>query len=203
MDAGVSGTSPRQASGERMMSPKPDTTAAVVNQMTRRLSNICKGEVMPMLQSTVSKSAALGAAVLIAALIPHVASATLGQPETTVQTDVAQAHAAIKSMQDRTRYRVHEIQLPSGTVMREFVAPDGNVFAVAWQGPTRPDLRQALGQYFDAYASAPRSKFADRRHVQIQQGDLVLQSGGHMRALTGRAYLLSAIPSGVNIGDLH
>jgi hypothetical protein len=157
---------------------------------------------MPMLQSRVFKSTALGAAALIAALIPHLACATLGQPEITVQTDVAAAHAAIKSMQDRTSYRVHEIQLPSGTVMREFVASNGNVFAVTWQGPTRPDLRQALGQYFDAF-SAPRSKFADRRHVQIQQGDLVLQSGGHMRALTGRAYLLSAIPSGVTVGDLQ
>jgi hypothetical protein len=156
-----------------------------------------------MLQSNVFKSTALGALVLIAALIPQVALATLGQPEITVQADVSLAHAAIKSMQDRTSYRVHEIQLPSGTVMREFVAPNGNVFAVTWQGPTRPDLRQALGQYFDAFSSAPRSKFADRRHVQIQQGDLVLQSGGHMRALRGRAYLLSAIPSGVTIGELQ
>jgi hypothetical protein len=149
------------------------------------------------------RSAALGAAMLIAVLIPHVASATLGEPEITVQSDIAQARAALKFSQDRTGYRVHEIQLPSGTVMREFVAPNGNVFAVAWQGPTRPDLRQALGQYFDAFASVPRSKFSDRRHVQIQQGDLVLQSDGHMRALSGRAYLVSAIPSGVNIGDLH
>ena len=158
---------------------------------------------MPIFLSSDFKSAALGAALLIAVLIPHVASATLGEPEITVQTDVAQAHAVIKSSEDRTSYRVHEIQLPSGIVMREFVAPNGKVFAVAWQGPTRPDLRQALGQYFAAFASAPRFKFSDRRHVQIQQGDLVLQSGGHMRALSGRAYLLSAIPSGVNIGDLH
>ena len=158
---------------------------------------------MPIFRSNDMKRAALGVAVLIAALMPHVASATLGQPETTVQNDIAQAHASLKSSQDRTAYRVHEIQLPSGTVMREFVAPNGNVFAVAWQGPTRPDLRQALGQYFDAFASAPRSKFSDRRHVQIQQGDVVVQSGGHMRALSGRAYLQSAIPSGVNLGDLH
>jgi Protein of unknown function (DUF2844) len=158
---------------------------------------------MPIFQSNDFKRTALGVAALIAALLPHVASATLGQPEITVQTDAAQTHAAIKFSEDRTGYRVHEIQLPSGTVMREFVAPSGNVFAVAWQGPTRPDLRQALGQYFDAFASAPRTKFSDRRHVQIQQGDLVVQSGGHMRALSGRAYLLSAIPSGVNIGDLH
>ena len=158
---------------------------------------------MPMIESNDLKRAALGLAVLFAALIPQIASATLGQPEVTVQTDVAQLHATIRSSEDRTSYRVHEIQLPSGTVLREFVAPNGNVFAVAWQGPTRPDLRQALGQYFDAFTSAPRSKFADRRHVQIQQGDLVVQGGGHMRALSGRAYLLSAIPSGVNIGDLQ
>jgi hypothetical protein len=158
---------------------------------------------MPIFQSNDFKSAALGVVVLIAALLPQVASATLGEPEITVQTDVALAHASIKSSEDRTGYRVHEIQLPSGTVMREFVAPNGNVFAVAWQGPTRPDLRQALGQYFGAFASAPRSKFSDRRHVQIQQGDVVVQSSGHMRALSGRAYLQSAIPSGVNLGDLH
>ena len=159
---------------------------------------------MPNYQSDAFKRAALGVAALIVTLLPHVASATLGQPEVSVQTDIAQARASLKSSQDRTAYRVHEIQLPSGTVMREFVAPNGNVFAVAWQGPTRPDLRQALGQYFDAFASAPpRSKFSDRRHVQIQQGDLIVQSGGHMRALSGRAYLQSAIPSGVNLGDLH
>ena len=158
---------------------------------------------MSPIASTRFKRSALLGAMLAAALSPCVASATLGEPEITVQTDVARAHASIKSLQERTTYRVHEIALPTGTVMREFVAPSGKVFAVTWQGPRRPDLRQALGQYFDAYVSAPRSKFADRRHVQIQQGDLVVQAGGHMRALSGRAYLLSAIPSGVNIGDLH
>ncbi len=158
---------------------------------------------MPATASNPFKSAALVVAVLAAALSPCVATATLGEPEMTVQTDVARAHASILSLQDRASFRVHEIALPSGTVMREFVASNGKVFAVAWHGPRRPDLRQALGQYFDAYVSAPRSKFADRRHVQIQQGDLVVQAGGHMRALSGRAYLLSAVPSGVDIRDLH
>jgi hypothetical protein len=158
---------------------------------------------MPLLRSDEFKLAALAAAAFVAATAPRVACATLGEPEVTVQTDVARALASIKFSQEREGYRVHEIQLPSGTVMREFVGTDGKVFAVAWQGPTRPDLRQALGQYFDSYASAPRSKFADRRHVQIQQGDLVVQAGGHMGALSGRAYLASAVPSGVNLGDLH
>ena len=158
---------------------------------------------MPLLRSDEIRIFALAAVAFMAAATPRIASATLGEPEITVQSDVARARASIKSLQERESYRVHEIQLPSGTVMREFVGTDGKVFAVAWQGPTRPDLRQALGQYFDSYISAPRAKFADRRHVQVQQGDLIVQSGGHMGALSGRAYLVSAIPSGVSIGELH
>jgi hypothetical protein len=158
---------------------------------------------MPLFPSDEFKGVVLAAAVLVAALSPRMASATLGEPEITVQHDVDRAHASIKSSQDRTGYRVHEIMLSSGTSMREFVAPSGMVFAVTWQGPIRPDLRQALGQYFQPFVSAPRAKFADRRHLQIQQGDLVVQMSGHMRALFGRAYLASAIPSGVNVGDLH
>jgi hypothetical protein len=149
------------------------------------------------------KIAALSSVILLAALGPRMAFATLGEAETTVQTDVAQLRASLKSSADRTGYRVHEIQLPSGTVLREFVAASGTVFAVAWNGPARPDLRQTLGQYFDVFVAAPKSKYADRRHVNIQQGDLVVQGSGHMRALSGRAYLASAIPSGVNLGDLH
>jgi hypothetical protein len=158
---------------------------------------------MPIFRSGECRIAALSGALLIAALGPRIASATLGEPEITVQTDVAQLRASIKSSQDRASYRVHEIQLPSGTMLREFVAPDGTVFAVAWNGPTKPDLRQALGRYFDTYVSAPKPKYADRKHMNIQQGDLVVQGGGHMRALSGRAYLASAIPSGVNLGDLQ
>ena len=158
---------------------------------------------MPIFRSGEIKITMLLSAVLIAALGPRIAGATLGEPEVTVQSDVAQLRASIKNSDDRAGYRVHEIQLPGGTLLREFVAPDGNVFAVAWNGPTKPDLRQALGKYFDAMVSAPKPKFADRRHLQIQQGDLVVQGSGHMRAFSGRAYLASAIPSGVDLGDLH
>jgi hypothetical protein len=43
MDAGIPGTGPGQASGEGVMSLKSDGKAAFLNQMTQRLSNICKG----------------------------------------------------------------------------------------------------------------------------------------------------------------
>jgi len=185
------------------MSPMPDNLArrgepngAAVLKGVQRIT-------MSIFRSGEFKIAALTSALLIASLGPRIASATLGEPEMTVQSDVAQLRASIKSSQDRAGYRVHEIQLPGGTLLREFVAPDGNVFAVAWNGPTKPNLRQALGKYFDTYVSAPKAKFADRRHVNVQQGDLVVQARGHMRAFSGRAYLASAIPAGVNLGDLH
>jgi hypothetical protein len=159
---------------------------------------------MPISRSGEIKITALLCTVLMTTLGPRIAGATLGEPEITVQSDVAQLRASIKTSEDRVGYRIHEIQLPDGTLLREFVAPDGNVFAVAWNGPTKPNLRQALGKYFDAMVSAPKPKFADHRHLQIQQGDLVVQGSGHMRAgFSGRAYLVSAIPSGVNLGDLH
>jgi hypothetical protein len=142
------------------------------------------------------------AAAMLLALLPGVAGATLGEPEATVQTDTQLLRGAIKSTA-RSNYRVHEIQLPSGTVLREFVASDGNVFAIAWSGPALPNLRQTLGRYFDTYVAAAQAKQMGRNHLHVVQDNLVIQAGGHMRAFTGRAYLPQAVPAGVSLGDLR
>jgi len=139
--------------------------------------------------------------IACAVLLPCAASATLGEPASSVQTDGVQLQGSIKES-DRGAYRVHEIQLPSGTLVREYSGLDGVVFAVAWHGPFMPDLRQMLGRYFDAYVTVAKAKHADHHHLQIQQSDLVVQSSGHMHAFNGRAYLPQAIPGGVSIGDL-
>jgi hypothetical protein len=184
------------------MSPMPDTIARRMNQIKVRFSNLQR-IAMPIFQRDEFKVAALLGAVMVATFSPSVACAALGEPESTVQSDVAQLRAAMKSTEERIGYRVHEIELPSGTLLREFVGPDGNVFAVAWKGPQMPNLRQAFGRYFDIFAAAPRSKFTDHKHLQVQQGDLVVQSSGHTLTFSGRAYLASAVPSGVSLGDLH
>jgi hypothetical protein len=149
----------------------------------------------------VKKCVLIGAG-LVAAMSPCIADATLGEPETSVQTDVAQLHGSIK-ITDHTSYRLHEIQLPSGTVVHEFAGLDGKVFAVAWKGPMIPNLRQTFGRYFDTYVTAAKAKRTGHTQVQIQTSDLVVQSSGHMRAFSGRAYLPQAIPNGVDIGDLR
>jgi hypothetical protein len=148
------------------------------------------------------KPIVLLSAILLSGIGPGIASAALGEPEASVTADVAQLKGSIK-VTDRTRYRVHEIQLSSGTVVREFIGLDGKVFAIAWKGPTIPNLRQILGQYFDTYVAAAKAKHQGHTRLQIQQSDLVVQAGGHMRAFSGRAYLPQAVPSGVSVGDLH
>ncbi len=148
------------------------------------------------------KHVVLSSVALLSGLGPCIASATLGGPETSVQGDVVELKGSIK-VTEHASYRLHEIQMVSGTVVREFVGSDGKVFAVAWSGPTIPNLRQMLGQYFDNYVTAAKSKHAGHTHLQIQQSDLVVQAAGHMRAFSGRAYLPQAVPSGVSVGDLR
>ena len=148
------------------------------------------------------KKCALASALVGAALCPHVASAALGEPATTVQSEAAQLHGSL-SVGEHQNYRLHEIQLPSGTLVREFSGRDGRVFAVSWNGPSIPNLRQTLGRYFDHYVTAAKAAHAGHHRLQINRDDLVIKAGGHMRAFSGLAYLPQALPSGVNVRDLH
>jgi hypothetical protein len=77
------------------------------------------------------------------------------------------------------------------------------VFAVAWQGALMPDLRQTLGRYFDRYTAAASEKRAGRRQVAVRDSDLVVQSSGHMRSFSGRAYLPKLLPQGVTLEELR
>ena len=143
----------------------------------------------------------VAAAALLGLLDPVRSQAALGEPEATVTSDAQQLGGVMKSTQ-RTSYRVHQILLPSGTELREYAGSDGLVFAVGWKGPALPDLRQALGRYFDVYVGAQKAK-RGRGHVEFQQEGLVVQSRGHMRAFSGRAYLSQSLPAGISLDELR
>jgi hypothetical protein len=144
----------------------------------------------------------LAGAAVVGTLWSCVASATLGETEASIAAEPQLASASIKETM-RGSYRVHEVQQPSGTVIREYAGLDGKVFAVTWHGPFFPNLRQTLGSYFDQYTAAAPAGRQDRNHVQVHESNLVVQVGGHMRAYGGRAYLPQALPSGVTAGDLE
>lgn len=141
--------------------------------------------------------AILSAAVL---MIHSPALAGLGEDVSSVHADRAQMLGSLRSTQTQS-YAVHEIHGATGTTVREYVS-GGKVFAVAWQGPWPPDMRQILAGYFDQYQQAAQtevSSHAGRRPLKIEQPGLVVQSGGHMRSFAGRAYVPEMLPPGVSV----
>ncbi len=134
------------------------------------------------------------ALVLLVVSVP--AAATLGEDVASVRADQTQMQATLQ-ITGAGNFAVHEISMPSGTVVKEYVSPAGLVFAVSWQGPSLPDLQRVLGRYFEQYAGALRSQGIGLGSRRIQGPGLVVQSGGHMRAFFGRAYVPQMLPQGV------
>jgi hypothetical protein len=124
------------------------------------------------------------------------AAATLGEDASSVPVDQAQMQATLQ-ITSAAKFAIHELHLPSGTVVREYVSPAGMVFAVSWQGPVLPDLQQVLGRYFEQYVQAAQTQDGAAGSRATQQPGLVVQTGGHMRAFFGKAYVPQMLPRGV------
>ena len=90
--------------------------------------------------------------------------------------------------------------LPNGLTVRQYLDPAGIVFAVAWDGPVLPDFERLLGSSYATYDDAVRKQ---RRGVTLQNANLVIESGGMMRAFTGRAYLPEKLPPALTAQDIH
>jgi hypothetical protein len=127
--------------------------------------------------------------------------AALGGPEASVFADQSQINATLRTVSS-AKYTMHELQVPSGTTVREYVAPTGTVFGIAWAGPSMPDLRQLLGTHFDDYVAALAARRTVRGPVLIQLPGLVVQSGGRMRAFSGKAYVPEGLPQGMSADDV-
>jgi hypothetical protein len=130
--------------------------------------------------------------------------ATLGGSLSSVEQDKAHFSARMLSITHAT-HAVHSLTLANGDTVREFMNPEGAVFAIAWRGPARPDLRQLLGSRFDIMQSdnaAVRVKGV-RRPLTVERNDFVVHSGGHSGAFWGLAYLPQAIPAGFSADDLQ
>jgi hypothetical protein len=153
---------------------------------------------------SVSPISRMGIALLMLAL-PIPALAALGGDISSVQADKAQMKGTLKTT-DATNYTVHEIKAPAGTIVREYASTDDEVFGVVWQGPSMPNLQQILGSYFQTFSDAAQAQKAARRGrgpLYIQQPGLVVESTGHMRAFSGRAYDPGKLPQGVSANDIR
>lgn len=144
------------------------------------------------------------AALAIASLLlPISLWAALGGDVVSIQNDAVRMRGSIRSTMSAA-YTVHEITDPSGTVVKEFISPQGKVFAVAWRGPIRPNLQELLGAHFDEFDREMKTRtYRVRGPAVVQTPSLVVQSAGHMRGFVGRAYLPDSLPQGVTVNSLR
>ncbi len=140
--------------------------------------------------------------VLLGLLAAPPALAALGEAEPSVARDAQALSMDRQPPSVRAGLAVHELRSATATV-REYLAPDGTVVAVAWSGTAPPDLGLLLGAYAGEYRAAAAAPRAGRGPRHVETGRLVVDTWGHARALHGRAYLPSRLPAGVNLDDLR
>lgn len=131
------------------------------------------------------------------------AFAGLGDAATPVVDHPSAGTSVVRRAVPARSYTVQDIQAADGTTVREYVAPDGKVFAVTWKGPVMPDLEQLFGAHFRQYRDELQTRRAGRGPLRIERSDLVVESGGHMRAFRGRAYLPQQFPAGVSADEIR
>jgi hypothetical protein len=132
------------------------------------------------------------------------ARAALGEPESSVARDREALAAVARATTQRATYSVHELER-GGTIIREYVSPQGIVFAVTWGGLATPDLDMLLGSYAAEYEEARKQKAPakGKRAQRVVADHVVVERWGHMRDLHGRAYVPDLVPEGVTADEIH
>lgn len=129
--------------------------------------------------------------------------ATLGESEDSVDADGTAIESTESSTAVHNGYRVRELRSAAVT-LREYIAPNGIIFAIAWNGQIHPDLTPLLGSYAGEYRTALRQNPREhgRRRMRVQTNRIMIEKWGHMRNLQGRAYIPALIPPGVKIDEI-
>jgi hypothetical protein len=158
---------------------------------------------IPKMRSRFSALLFVLAAVATFFLMLEPVSATLGEEESSISSDEIALNGVSRSTANYNGYKVQEIR-SEAVALREYVAPDGIVFAITWNGLIHPDLTPLLGsysrEYEDGLKQTPRER--GRRRLQLKTNQMIVEKWGHMRNLQGRAYLPALIPPGVTVNDI-
>ena len=150
-------------------------------------------------------SIAIVVAPVAAALAPVAARATLGRALDSVEQDRVHINARAVGSAAAPGYRVQSLTQANGAVVREYAGADGIVFAVAWRGPGRADLRQLLGDGFPVMQASRATvpPVSRRAALAVTRADLVVRSLGHPGGFFGYAYLPDRLPAGFALDALR
>lgn len=136
----------------------------------------------------------------VLALVAQPAWAGLGEPQSSIATDrarISARHAVARMAQ----YTVHDLTMADGSRLQQYVAGNGQVFAVRWDTLHKPDLAGLLGRAFASYAGAAQvaaRRGGIQRQFRHEAPDLVVQASGHLHVFSGYAYRPSLLPQGLS-----
>jgi hypothetical protein len=130
------------------------------------------------------------------------AMAALGEDVASVARLRARLGASLK-VHARERFAIHELALPTGTKVREFVGDSGKVFAVSWSGGFRPNLRDVMGSHYDRFIAATRGRRVARGIARTELPGMVVVMGGYLRNSFGYVLLTDLMPAGLLPEDLR
>ena len=143
--------------------------------------------------------------VLTTSMLLHApnARAVLGAGTASIDADQGRMNGK-RRMSVSASVQVHEISSANGSRVREFVAPNGTVFAVVWNTRFKPNLELLLGAHHKEYSAAAEAakRPGIQRGVVLRREDLVVHSFAHLNTFAGRAYVPSLVPAGFNVDDI-
>jgi hypothetical protein len=139
-------------------------------------------------------------AVALLLLPPTLAFASLGEARNSIDIDRMRMGAR-HHIDVRAQYSVHDLQAADGSHVRQYVAGNGVVFAVAWNTLSKPDLSAVLGASYPTYATSAQSaarRPGIQRRFRHEDLDLVVQSTAHLNVFSGFAFRRSMLPAGLS-----
>lgn len=127
-----------------------------------------------------------------------------GAPNPVAAGNAASTAKSFKAASATAGYSIKTATLENGTTVQEFVGTDGIVFAVTWKGAFQPNLKELLGSHFSTMTKAAQARpMAGNSQLSVKDSDVVILSSGHMRSVSGRAWIPSLLPSGVTPDDIQ
>ena len=131
-------------------------------------------------------------------LLPCISQAELGGNLASIHSEQKEFNSQLSNTQ-QGEVGVYTQTLSSGIVLQEYLSVSGVVFAVAWSGPSLPNLQVLLGGYFKDYLVAIKES---RRSIYLNTENIVIQSSGMMGAFQGFAFLPKHAPKGFTPSSL-
>jgi hypothetical protein len=132
--------------------------------------------------------------------VPATAHATLGGDSASVEAN-RQALGGELRVEKLPYGERYTMLLPMGIVIRQYLSPSGAVYAVTWNGPRMPNLSELFGKYAEQYSHRDRPK-GERHHMAFGGNDFMMRASGHMRTFSGRAWVPSLVPPGIDLDSV-